>query len=378
MFVRRIAVAGVVAGVAAGVLATAAILAAAPAAAAPPAFGTGEVEIAPVGSGSTAITGVSTTHHAGFDRLVFSFAASVPQTRLRYVSRVTEDPSDRPVSLLGSAFLTIGMQNPNHSPFTVRTPKLPMLRQVKSTGDFEAVLSCGVGLASRSGFRAFTLSGPARLVIDFAIPAAPSPGVPGFGTAPVSGGSEAGPQTIISSVTVGHHAGFDRVVFSLNGPLPRYDVSYVDQVTADGSGAVVPLLGSAFLHVVIKPTSTSVHAPQNTITPGFPMLKQVKGAGDFEAVTSYGFGLASRSGFRAFTLAGPNRLVVDVAIPAAAGSGAGAGAGAAPGGAAPSSETTGALPNTGARAPLLLAVGGLGLLGVGAVGLWLGRRRHAI
>src|SRR5262249_40430153 len=65
--------------------------------------------------------------------------------------------------------------------------------------------------------------------------AAPAGALPGFGTAPVSGGSTSGPQTVISSVTVGHHAGFDRVVFTFRGPLPRYEVRYVSQVRADAS-----------------------------------------------------------------------------------------------------------------------------------------------
>src|SRR6266536_3716388 len=133
--------------------------------------------------------------------------------------------------------------------------------------------------------------------------AAPALALPAFGTAPVSGGGPAsGPQTIITSVTVGHHADYDRVVFTFNGPLPHFDVSYVSQVRSDPADQPVPLLGSAFLAVVIRPTSTSVPAPQSTITPGFPMLKQVKGTGDFEAVTSYGIGAAHKSGFRAFTL----------------------------------------------------------------------------
>jgi hypothetical protein len=62
------------------------------------------------------------------------------------------------------------MQSPSHSTIGTITPRLPMLRQLKPAGDFEAVLSFGVGLASRSGYRAFTLTGPARLVIDAAIP----------------------------------------------------------------------------------------------------------------------------------------------------------------------------------------------------------------
>ena len=54
---------------------------------------------------------------------------------------------------------------------------------------------------------------------------------------------------------------------------------------------------------------------QGTQTPRFPEIRQVKGVGDFEGVTSYGVGLASKKAFRVFTLTSPNRLVVDVRLP---------------------------------------------------------------
>jgi hypothetical protein len=45
---------------------------------------------------------------------------------------------------------------------------VPNLRQVKPSGDFEGVVSFGLGLRRRTGFRVFRLSGPARVVIDVA------------------------------------------------------------------------------------------------------------------------------------------------------------------------------------------------------------------
>lgn len=118
----------------------------------------------------------------------------------------------------------------------------------------------------------------------------------------------------ITGVRVGHHATFDRVVIDINGPLPGYRVRYVDAVIQDGSGAVVPLRGRYFIQVSIWPTSTVHHSPQGTWTPLFPMLRQVKGAGDFEGMTSYGLGLAGKKGFRVFGLSEPRRLVIDVRI----------------------------------------------------------------
>jgi hypothetical protein len=149
--------------------------------------------------------------------------------------------------------------------------------------------------------------------------ASPAAALPPFGTAPVSGagfgGVGPGKQVTIQSVTVGSHPGFDRVVITSKDGLPAFTVRYVAQVIQDASGAPVPLLGSAFLQVTLRPTSTEAHAPQTTITPGLAALKQVKGAGDFEAVTSYGIGQATKAGFRVFTLSGPDRIVIDLAVP---------------------------------------------------------------
>jgi LPXTG-motif cell wall-anchored protein len=207
--------------------------------------------------------------------------------------------------------------------------------------------------------------------------AAPAMALPGFGTAPVSGGGSGSTPTTgisgVSSVSVGHHPGYDRVVFTLAGGMPHFEAGYVAGVTQDGSGAPVPLLGSASLLVMFKGTTVGASV-QNTVTPGLPMLKQVKGAGDFEAHTSYGIGAASRSGFRAFTLTGPNRLVIDLAIPAASGTGTGtggSGSGSGTGG------SGGGLANTGASHTVPLTIGGLGLVGLGGLGLWLTRRRWA-
>src|SRR6266536_663792 len=47
------------------------------------------------------------------------------------------------------------------------TPGLPLLKEVAVAGDFEGVLSFGVGLARPAGLRVQTLTAPARVVIDF-------------------------------------------------------------------------------------------------------------------------------------------------------------------------------------------------------------------
>jgi LPXTG-motif cell wall-anchored protein len=156
------------------------------------------------------------------------------------------------------------------------------------------------------------------------VAASPVAALPAFGTAPVSlpgvGGVGPGRQVVIQSVTVGHHVGFDRVVFTSRDGRPAVTVRYVAQVTRDPSGQPVSLLGSAFLLVTLRNTAWQTSpSPQRTITPRFPALRQLKGAGEFEAVASYGIGQATKAGFRVFTLTGPDRVVIDLAAPAAGG-----------------------------------------------------------
>jgi hypothetical protein len=162
------------------------------------------------------------------------------------------------------------------------------------------------------------------IVTAVMLAASPAAALPDFGTAPVSlpgvGGVGPGDQVTIESVRVGHHAGFDRVVFTSRNGRPTVTVRYVDRVTKDPSGQPVSLLGSAFLLVTLRNTAWQTSpSPQPTITPRFPALRQLKGAGEFEAVASYGIGQATKAGFRVFTLSGPSRVVIDLAPPSGAG-----------------------------------------------------------
>ena len=146
-----------------------------------------------------------------------------------------------------------------------------------------------------------------------AVTAGPAAALPGFGTAPVTGSAR--PVTV-TAVTVGSHPGFDRVVLTASTGIPSWDVRYVPQVVRDGSGDPVPLLGAADIQVVVQGTDWIDHpSVQVNRTPGYPGLRQVTGAGEFEGVLTYGIGQATRAGFRAFTLTGPDRLVIDVRHP---------------------------------------------------------------
>jgi hypothetical protein len=159
-------------------------------------------------------------------------------------------------------------------------------------------------------------------LIAAAVTIAASPAVaalPAFGSADISlpgaGGTGPGKQVVIQSVTVGHHDGFDRVVFTSRGGRPAVTAKYVSQITKDPSGEAISVLGTAFILVTLRNTAWQTSpSPQSTITPeGFPALCQIKGAGENEAVASYALGQATKSGFRVFTLTGPDRVVIDLA-----------------------------------------------------------------
>jgi hypothetical protein len=123
----------------------------------------------------------------------------------------------------------------------------------------------------------------------------------------------------IDAVRVGGQVCWDRVVVDIDGPVGGYRAQYVEQITADGSGAVVPAPGGARIQFV-------VHHPAHSLGVGvgqpvvavarFSTLRSVVFAGSFEGMTTFGVGTRARLPFRVFTLAGPGghgRVVLDVA-----------------------------------------------------------------
>jgi hypothetical protein len=112
---------------------------------------------------------IRTGRHATFDRVVLDFRSGTPQQiRKAFVAQLRADPSDKVVNLPGNRFLTVTMHNAGSatSARTIRTPQLRNVRAVAITGNFEAVLTVGLGLRHTSWTRVFTLRNPTRVVID--------------------------------------------------------------------------------------------------------------------------------------------------------------------------------------------------------------------
>ena len=124
------------------------------------------------------------------------------------------------------------------------------------------------------------------------------------------------PAPELVSVQTVERKGYDRVLFTFDGALPGYQVRYVPEV-ADQAGRRLALRGQAFLAVTFEParahdTGGEPTVSTATLTPGSPVLRQVRFAGDFEGQVSYGLGLAGRDGFRVSELRDPARVAVDV------------------------------------------------------------------
>jgi hypothetical protein len=108
---------------------------------------------APAGAQSApTLTGVRAGRHTGFDRIVFEFSGAVPEHRVRYVDRLVQDGSGKPVSVAGAADLEVVFHGANahedDGTPTISPRRFP------------------TGLPAVKEIKVSTLSNPSRLVID--------------------------------------------------------------------------------------------------------------------------------------------------------------------------------------------------------------------
>lgn len=122
------------------------------------------------------LTGISVGRHSGYDRVVFRFAGRLPGHEVSVVRSVFADPKGYEVPLAGQTYLRVVFPgatavcgqpaHPTYAGPSVLTPFYPELLVVSQAGDFERVLSFGIGLAARGGYHVFTLTSPYRVVLD--------------------------------------------------------------------------------------------------------------------------------------------------------------------------------------------------------------------
>jgi hypothetical protein len=124
----------------------------------------------------TYLTAIRTGQHAGFDRVVFEFSGGLPAYTASVVQAVYTDPKGDVVPLAGQVQLRVVFRGATawcaapagqtYAGPSVITPYYPRLLTVSAAGDFEQVLSFGIGLAAPGSYRIYALTGPDRVVLD--------------------------------------------------------------------------------------------------------------------------------------------------------------------------------------------------------------------
>lgn len=126
------------------------------------------------------------------------------------------------------------------------------------------------------------------------------------------------PPALLRTVRAAEQEGFDRVVFEFADAVPGYHIEYVDHpVRQCGSGEVMDIAGDGWLQVRLLPAQAHTEAGEPTVAErerhlGFPVLRELESACDFEADVTWVLGVASPNPYRVLELANPPRLVVDL------------------------------------------------------------------
>ncbi|WP_049155440.1 AMIN-like domain-containing (lipo)protein [Corynebacterium aurimucosum] len=121
-----------------------------------------------------------------------------------------------------------------------------------------------------------------------------------------------------TTVCVGAHNGFTRVVIDLEGNgEPGWFTTYTDSPTQQASGYPVEAEGNAFLDVGIEgtpwpstPELEERHIQQGT-TPGTGVVSEVVYTSSFESQSQFIIGLQKRTPYSVTFLEDPKRLVLD-------------------------------------------------------------------
>ena len=293
---------------------------------------------------ATQLTNIRPASHAGdgYDRIVFDFSGGIPSWDLTRQESATfvRDASGQNVTLDGSAGLKLVLRDVDLGvavPGDLK-PGFTSIREIAQLGNFERVVTYGIGLSSSRCVRVLQLSN-SRLVIDVAttasasttaaptpVPTQPSATDSGpFSCLDHGGGADTGLAMQLTAVRIAHQpGGYDRIVFEFapqaggTAHIPAYTVSR--QASAkfvkDPSGLPVTMRGSAGLRIVFHGASGATsYTGSRDLTPNLPVVQEVEQLGDFEAVLSWGAGLSQPSCIRTLELSNPTRLVIDVQTP---------------------------------------------------------------
>jgi hypothetical protein len=146
----------------------------------PPLRNTGLADVSSPRPALGHLNGVRLARQENYDRLVFEFADQVPGYTVGYRPLpATADGSGAPIPLPGATDMVLITLTParahrdeNGTPTYTGPPTVKgnsvKVTEAKAAGDFEGHVTWVAGLRSKVPFRVLVLSGPPRLVVDFA------------------------------------------------------------------------------------------------------------------------------------------------------------------------------------------------------------------
>jgi len=125
-------------------------------------------------AGAANVTGVRVAEQLGYDRFVIQFDTRVPSYTVKRQAKPVfrGGGSGQSITLTGSGGAVVQVHSATgattYSGATdFKHPEFRVLTEARLTEDFEGYVSWGFGLSRPACMRAFTLSNPPRLVIDF-------------------------------------------------------------------------------------------------------------------------------------------------------------------------------------------------------------------
>ncbi|AZA09909.1 AMIN-like domain-containing (lipo)protein [Corynebacterium pseudopelargi] len=144
-------------------------------------------------------------------------------------------------------------------------------------------------------------------------------GIAPLGDASVAA-KEQRPQSVgavVTDVRVGHHDGFDRIVFDIEGSdAPGWYVDYTDTPAQMGSGHALEYNGKVALIINIDgvsyPFETTIESADLSKIGGAGHIKEVREHGIYEGRQMFVAGLDSRRPYSVQLLQNPTRVVVDI------------------------------------------------------------------
>lgn len=129
-------------------------------------------------AGTAGVTAIRVDEHPTYDRFVLQFDSQVPvySVKRQATPIFKQGASGQTITLSGTSGVLVTLhstsQSANYSgPTDFPQADFAVLKEARLTQDFEGTVQWGLGLGSPACMRAFTLTDPARLVIDFQITA---------------------------------------------------------------------------------------------------------------------------------------------------------------------------------------------------------------